>query len=298
VRDDLHEVVALLRSAELVDIGEQALALEDMKSGWNRPGFDLAADARVLHADGELVAYAEMFAGRMWGTVAPNARGRGLGSGVLSWLEQRACEQARAQGLPGMRIGQTQASTAHGSIALLQSRGYTPLYTAWSLQLPPEVELSAIAAPSGIRIDPLRAGQERSVYEVIERAFSEWPGRSPQSFDGWRAFTVDRADFDPGLTFVALAADGAVVGAVYGIHYPSDGWVQHLAVAVEHRRRGIARALLATVFSELRRRGETRLGLGTDSRTGALDLYTRLGMEVERSFQHWSKWLEVTVERA
>jgi mycothiol synthase len=293
-RGDLDEVVALLRSAELADSGQATITREDVESDWNKPGFELAADARVLHEDGVLVAYAEACGGRIWGTVAPSACGRGLGTAVLQWQEQRACEQARAQGLSQTHIGQTIADGAQRSIALLQAHGFTPFYTAWGLRLRPEVELSAIAPPADVRIRALRSGEERSVYEVIERAFSVWPGRSAQSFEGWRAFTIDRADFDPGLTFVALTAEGAIAGAVYGIHYPDGGWAQQLAVELQHRRRGIGRALLAALFSEFRKRGETRLGLGTDSRTGALDLYIRLGMEVERSFRHWRKQLVVT----
>jgi mycothiol synthase len=290
-RDGLDEVVALLRSAEQVDLGEAAVTREDMASHWNVRGFDLVADSRMLHDGGLLVAYAEVFGGRIWGTVAPHARGRGLGTAVLRWQEQRAREQARELGLPPGRIAQTVSAAAQTSIALLQAHGFESLYVAWALRLPPEVDLSGAQLPDDVRIRTLLPGDERAVYEVIERGFREWPHRPPQSYDGWRVYTVDRADYDSALTFVASTPDGEIVGAVYGIHYPDSGWAQQLAVVAEHRRRGIGSALLAALFGELRRRGETRLGLGTDSRTGALGLYTRLGMEVERTFQSWSKRL-------
>ncbi len=94
------------------------------------------------------------------------------------------------------------------------------------------------------------------------------------------------------MTFVARSDDDEICAAVYGVHYPDGGWAQQLAVAAEQRRRGIGRALLAVLSVELRRRGEPRLGLGTDSRTGALDLYTSLGMTVQHAFKRWSKTLD------
>ena len=67
----------------------------------------------------------------------------------------------------------------------------------------------------------------------------------------------------------------------------SDGmlWVDELAVAADQRGLGLARALLADSFAEGRRRGLTRSGLSTDSRTGALGLYEHVGMEVVASFR-------------
>jgi mycothiol synthase len=65
------------------------------------------------------------------------------------------------------------------------------------------------------------------------------------------------------------------VAAAYFI----DNWVDNIAVAATHRRRGLATDLL---------RGRGRLELSTDSNTGALGFYERLGFEVTRSYTHWA----------
>ncbi|MFF5323409.1 GNAT family N-acetyltransferase [Janibacter hoylei] len=67
----------------------------------------------------------------------------------------------------------------------------------------------------------------------------------------------------------------------------SDGmlWVDELAVPADQRGLGLARALLSDSFAEGRRRGLTRSGLSTDSRTGAPGLYEHVGMEVAASFR-------------
>ena len=75
----------------------------------------------------------------------------------------------------------------------------------------------------------MRAGEERAVFDLIERAFSEWPGRSPSTFEAWHSHWLARSDFDPSLMFLAEDADGELVGALYAMYFPSEGWVQQLA---------------------------------------------------------------------
>jgi GNAT superfamily N-acetyltransferase len=99
-----------------------------------------------------------------------------------------------------------------------------------------------------------------------------------------------RTDFDPTLLFVAVA-DREIVGVSFGIPYDEEGWVQQLAVRRDHRNRGLAKALLRTTFDEFRRRGSPAVGVSTDSRTGALDLYVDVGMVVRDSYTHYSKVL-------
>jgi mycothiol synthase len=87
-----------------------------------------------------------------------------------------------------------------------------------------------------------------------------------------------------------------VVGAALGLPYPEEGWVHQIAVQREHRRRGLATALLGAVFEEMRSLGLPEVGLSTDSRTGALDLYLDMGMIVRQTFTHYSKLLRPGVD--
>ncbi len=125
---------------------------------------------------------------------------------------------------------------------------------------------------------------------MVEDAFNEWPTREPSTFEEWQSGVTGRTDFDPTLLFVAVT-DHEVVGVSFGIPYEDEGWVQQLAVRRDHRNRGLAKALLRRTFDELRRRGSPAVGLSTDSRTGALDLYVDAGMVVRASYTHYSKVL-------
>ncbi len=59
---------------------------------------------------------------------------------------------------------------------------------------------------------------------------------------------------NPGLSFVAKA-DGKIVGAVLCGHDSRRGYLQHLAVAKDHRREGVGRTLVERVIERLRMLG-------------------------------------------
>jgi len=97
--------------------------------------------------------------------------------------------------------------------------------------------------------------------------------------------------FAPDASPLAFEGD-ELVGAVMSFDYRGPkGWVHQVATKATHRHRGIARALLYEAFRAFHRRGKTSYGLGTDSRTGALSLYERVGMSVRSSYIRYKKEL-------
>ncbi|UMG94767.1 GNAT family N-acetyltransferase [Nocardioides sp. TF02-7] len=52
----------------------------------------------------------------------------------------------------------------------------------------------------------------------------------------------------------------------------------------DHRHRGLAQALLVAAFAAGRAHGATASCLSTDSRTGALALYEKVGMVVDSTW--------------
>ncbi len=285
---DLPLVADLVRAADEFDQGEPGVSFEDIEADWRRPGFDPAHDV-VLAFDGDrLIGEAEVPGPRVEACVHPEARGRGIGTALLLWTEQRALQRAPAGG--EVRVGQTIVERNVAAIGLLRRHGYETRHTSWVLRLPDDAPLDTETPPE-VAIRPFEPERETSaVYRVIEDAFNEWPDRTPTSFAEWQATTIARSDFDPSLLFVAVEGD-EVVGAALALDYPEEGWVQQVAVRRDRRSRGVGRALLSAAFGELRRRGSSPLGLSTDSRTGALDLYLRLGMQVHLTYSHYSKLL-------
>lgn len=288
--DEVGAVTDMLRAAELVDRGQADITADDIAGTWRTPGFDLDRHTCSVWQGDALVAYGEIDQrARAEAAVHPDWRDRGIGAALVAWTEE-ACLAARAPDVEA-RIGQTLADGNRRAIELVRSRGYEPRHTSWLLELPDDIDLGGRSLPDGYALRSFEPGpDDAAVHRVIEDAFGEWENRTPTSYEHWRAITLDRNDFDPTLLTVA-ECDGDIVGASVGFLVGDDGFVDQLAVRSEHRRRGLAAALLADSFGQMRERGATVVGLSTDSRTGALDLYLRIGMVVTLSFTHYSKLL-------
>lgn len=284
---DAEVVFGVLAAAEQADNGEADTSLEDLVSDWARPSFDVAKDTVVVTDSDDVVAYADEFGQRAFVRVHPRVRGRGIGSALLPWTEERA----RSRGAEW--VGQTLSEHETAARALLADHGYVLRWDTWVFQLLLSDDLPAPPPPAaGVTVRALqRPDDDRAVFEVINTAFNEWPDRDPgESFEDWRAANLDRPDTDPGLVFVA--ADGeAVVGAAVCMQDGDVGWIHQLAVARSHRGRGLGSSLLHAAFNEFGRRGLRSAGLSTDSRTGARDLYERVGMSVVRSYARFGKQL-------
>jgi len=285
--EEAEAVAALVGLCELHDGGEPDIDVDDILNDWRRPSFDLGMDAiAVFDGTGALVAEADIFIphGRVEATVHPDARGRGIGAALLAWAEARA----REAGSP--TIGQTKPDGALDAAALMKAHGYAPLWNSWMLEITHMAPPAPAVFPDGITLRTFTGDDAREVYEVVENAFSEWTNRTPSTFEDWRAGTIDAGPFDPSL--MLLATDGSsrrIVGVAYCLGHAPDGYVQSLAVDAAFRGRGIATALLHQAFATFWSLGKPTVALSTDSRTGALGLYERVGMHVIRTYTRYSK---------
>ena len=280
--DDLDAAFAVYSGAELEDSGHLALEPEDIAGDWARPSFNVATDSIGVFDGERLVGAAEVTrsGARAEGAVRPGERGRGIGSWLAAWTERRATS------LGSSRVGQV---APDGSLPqrLLLGRGYTLSHTSWVLELPDGTEVPERPLPPGYTLATAdTADREQAAYEVIQDAFDEWEGRVRDSFEDWAATTVRRPGAEPWQLRV-VEHDGAVVAASFTIlDSQGAGYVYQLAVERTHRGQGLAQSLLADAFGRARERGATRSELSTDSRTGALDLYLKVGMEVTQVWPH------------
>ena len=95
--------------------------------------------------------------------------------------------------------------------------------------------------------------------------------------------TVRRPGHEPWMLRVVTDPAGEVVGTamlVMAGDPVEEGYVERLAVRKDQRGQGLAQALLVDAFEQGRAHGAPRSGLSTDSRTGALGLYEKVGMVV------------------
>jgi len=285
-REDVGAITELIAACELDLDGVAEIDPGDVEMSFGRAGYDPALSCVLVFDGDELAGCADVHRHQAEADVRPTHRGRGIGAELLRWTEGRA----RGTSEPAVAQMVTDANLAAAD--LFRGNGYAATETAWLLQIrfddgPPPIP----AAPEGITIRPFERGRdERAAHRVIEEAFGEWIDRTPQSFEEWVSQYPAHPAFAPAMSPLAFEGN-ELVGAITYLDYPDadEGWVQQLATKATHRHRGIARALLHTAFGSAYASGKRACGLSTNSRTGALSLYEKVGMHVRRSYTRWSK---------
>jgi ribosomal protein S18 acetylase RimI-like enzyme len=85
--------------------------------------------------------------------------------------------------------------------------------------------------------------------------------------------------FQPNLFFVALV-DGKVMGSVMVGYEGHRGWLNYLAVAPEHQRRGYGRKLVEKAMAELAKMGCQKLNLQVrKGNAAAVEFYKHVGFK-------------------
>jgi mycothiol synthase len=281
--DDAEAVFDVRALQEQEDLGTVEIELADIVSDWQRPSFDVGAST-VGVFDGEtMVAYAEVSdGGRGDAAVHPAYRRRGIGTALATWM------RARTGALGGTVIGSPVPEGSPGD-RLLTELGWYVRWTSWVLALPEGTAIQERPLPEGYAVREATPEEYPAVHDVIEDAFLEWSVRERGSYDDFMAVTVRRPGFEPWHFRVVTDASGEIVGSALVQMYAGterEAFISRLAVRRDQRHRGLAQALLVDSFARGREHGATRSALSTDSRTGALTLYEKVGMEVTNVWVH------------
>ena len=274
----------------MADIGMTEIEEADIVGDWQRPSFDVSASTIGVFDGDLLVGYAEISGpDRGDAAVLPAYRGRGVGTWLATWMQHRA--RSRGSTIIGMPVPQG----SPGDL-LLTALGYHVRWTSWVLKLPPGARIVERPLPAGYDVRTALPAEHRAVHDVIEDAFLEWSDREREAYDDFAAVTILRPGFEPWNLRVVVDAHGDVVGAAsVSIVAAEDAsedaseaeaYISRLAVRRDQRGRGLAQALMVDAFARAREHGAETSGLATDSRTGALGLYEKVGMTVTSTWVH------------
>lgn len=276
----VSQVMAALQRAE---IGSADIEEADIIGDWQQPSNDVAATTVGVFSADRLVAYAEASRhGHCDAAVHPDWHGQGIGTVLAGWTQHRSRELGAT--VVGMPVPEGKSGDR-----LLESLGYRARWTSWVLQLPEGQTIPERPLPAGYVIREARPEEYRTVHQVVDEAFLEWAEREPQPFADFEAGVLRRPGFEPWQVRAVDGPDG-IVGAAILIMARDDegtlveGYVQSLAVRRAHRGLGLAQALLVDAFLLAREHGAPACGLATDSRTGALSLYEKVGMLVTQTW--------------
>jgi mycothiol synthase len=285
--EDLEAVVDLCNRCDVADLGMPDTEVDDIRSMWRRPGYELGRNSVLVVAGGRPVGYGDMFEGEGFGMVDPGWRGRGIGA----WLAGRIEELAVLEGDPAVEVSAPAGDQAYAG--LMERAGYRRGRSTWLMRLDMDGPPPLPDWPDGVEVRTFdREADARAVHRLVQDAFADIGDQPRRSYEFWVETHLERSDFDPSLWF--LATDGGeLVGANLAQSGPLGGYVAQLAVRRDQRGRGLGLALLRHGFSELHRRGvrEVYLHVDSENRTGATRLYERAGMRVQHRYDSWTKTL-------
>ena len=273
-RADSTAVYEVIAEQELVDVGEVEIEEADIIGDWQRPGHDLSTRSIGVFEGDRLVGYAEvMGADRGDAAVHPDQRGRGIGTWLAHWMQDAARRQGST--VVGMPVPQGSAGDR-----LLESLGYHVRWHSWVLELPTGARIPERPLPEGYVVRAATEAEHEAAWTVQEDAFLEWSVRERDPFESWQATTTQRPGFEPWNLRVVVDPTGDVVAMAVVQQGSECAFIARLATRKDQRGRGLAQALLVDAFAVAAEHGATRSELSTDSRTGALGLYEKVGMQV------------------
>jgi mycothiol synthase len=272
---DAPAVVALLVARHTADIGLPLFRLQEVEDEWRAPDVQLSRDALLVELDGRLAGYSIVHRPGAFAVVAPEYEGRGVGTLLLRWTEQRERER-RADA-----HRQIAASTNNRARHLLERAGYRHLRSYYRMARPLHRGVTVAAAPAGVTLRPLDIdGDARALHALDAESFAASPDYVPESYEMFVSEHLRAHDVAPELSLVAEER-GEIVGLMVARRWRHEGsgYVDLLAVAPGHQRRGIGTALLTQGFAAFAAAGlvQAQLGVASDNPRG-LRVYESAGM--------------------
>jgi mycothiol synthase len=274
---DAVGVAELVVALESSLYGQSGFSRADLEDEWS--DLDLEKNARVVRDGERIVGYvAVRVQGDLWsaeGYVHPDARGRGIGRLIATWLE----EDAARRGASRIQNGVHEPDTA--ARQLLESLGYSAVRVFREMRIELKAPPPVPEWPDGLRVvsfDPERDALE--FHAAHEEAFADAWGHTPEDFESWSKKYLGSERFDPRLWCVVRAGVEMAAGTICAGDTYGGGFVHVLFTRRPWRKQGVGTALLGDAFRRFWERGERSVGLGVDAEgvTGAFRLYKRAGM--------------------
>ena len=260
---------------------------------------DLPRDCTLVEVDGVARAYGrvahdELMSGEFQVLLIINVEPGIHDLSVEDRLLRRMLE--RAETVITERAGdrailvKTSAKERHpGLRTAAEALGFRHSRSGAELIRPSVDDVPDIPLPLGFEIRPIAPddrAMHRRIYDAGKRAFADTYGEEVPSdgeFERW----LGGPTFDPTLWQVAFHGDeiaGQILNFMDEQRTEDDwiGWTEAISVQPEHRRRGLARALLAASIRRVAEAGATRTALGVDLQNPneAATLYQSMGYEI------------------
>jgi len=281
--EDLESTAAMLNEHARGLYGVDDMTSTDLKLYWESPDVEFDTDVVVAEAPGgEIVGYADIgiHGEHVWLDVR-GTEPEALPS-LLREIEERAASRKPDLTLLGYTSDQDDPLNR-----LYDESGYELIRHSFRMRIELDQQLPEPDWPDGYTVRTPREGEERRFYDAQMASFADTWMFTPEPYESWRHYMIDDSVFDPALWLVVEQGDdlAGILIARAPENEPGVGWIRILGVVPEHRQRGLGQALLRHSFRDFAGRGFDAVGLGVDAEnpTGAVRLYERAGMHVERT---------------
>ncbi len=292
---DAAAIAAVMSASQAANGDPSPITADELRSDWS--GVDLATASLVIRdPSGTVAGYADIdnqanVVMSVYAYVAPEFRGRGVGTALRQWSEEYARQAMRlAPAEDQVLVQQFSPSPAAAARQLLEEAGYRAVRETFVMETSLDRSLPEPVWPAGIAVRPFVPGQDdRATFAAVEDAFRDLWGRPPGTFERFSAM-LTAPGFDPALWL--LAVDGDEIAATGLARALSDeGWIDVIGVRRPWRRRGLGLALLHSLLAALQASGMRTAALSVDaeSHTGAPRLYGRAGMTVRMGYLRYRK---------
>lgn len=313
--DDVDVILALLNKLSLALVGEAEDTAEEIFEELSDPNFDIATRTLLIFdAAGNLLAYGNLYdylrletpIADVYVDIETPGGAAPLEAYLLAWVDD-ICAANMPHIPPEHRVAIRAWSYSHddGYNGSLERAGYVNKRVSYQMRLELPVEpLTAPALPDGFTLGIMPEGEDWT--PLIHTILDTWQDhygfiKRPDevAIPMWQRYLEH--NFDPRSWLLVMHGDEIAAFALCKLNhadYPDFAYVNLLGTARKYRRRGLAEALLRTVFAHMQRLGMRRVGLGVDgeSLTGATRLYERAGMHVHQAYRMNEKLLRDGIE--
>lgn len=306
---DYPKMVAVISGSKDVDGIERVDTVEDIARNYaTLTHCDPATDMVFAEVEGRVVGYGRCtwwteqngpWIYTHFGFLLPEWRRKGIGCSMLRILQNRLRQIALQHASSGERPAD--AATLFRSWAsdtevatrfLLESEGFKPVRSFYTMVRPDLENIPALRLPEGIEVRPVDwEAHKRLIFDAEQEAFRDhWGYSQPDEddFKAWLKEIEEDDDLSPELWRVGWLGN-QIVGMVRSFILTDEnqaykrlrGYTEHISVRRPWRRQGIASALIAISLQALKESGmqEAALGVDTENTSGANRIYENMGFK-------------------
>ncbi len=312
---DLPSLAELIAAVNLNDGVDWVPTAEALLNDYEHAtGQDPATDVVLAWADDQLIGFvstdfrrrADRIHHLVGPTVLPEFRHRGLGAALLRWAEAHvvagvATGSMGPADMPHILVGYADLEIPEVA-PFAAAAGYVVDHYGVLMVRRLDQPIPDAPLPPGLEIRHVEPSDHRRIWDADTEAFRdqrEPMERTEEDFVAWFA--------QPGLdtTQWEVAWDGdEVAGSSLNFVWTEEnarlglqrGWLEHVSVRRQWRKRGLATALIARSLRRFREMGltEAALGANAENLSGAVRLYESLGFRRVRTAANYRKAIELS----